>query len=110
QHRLSLCERIDDEAAEDLLHRIQIELEGGDDAEVAAAAADSPEQIGLILLVDPSQQTVGSHDLGGSKAARSRAVPARQPSDAAAERVAGHANRPGEAVERREPVRMRGGN
>ena len=39
-----------DEAGEHLgTHRVQRELERGHDAEVAATAADAPEQIGVLL-------------------------------------------------------------
>ena len=64
----------------------------------------------MVLVVDLQQSTVGGHQFRGSKAACGRAVLARQPSDAAAEHVAGDPNRPGKAVERRESVRMRGGD
>ena len=69
-----------------------------------------PKEIGVVLVVDLQQSTVGGHQFRGSKAACGRAVLAHQPSDAAAERVARDPNRPGKAVERRESVRMRGGD
>ena len=43
--------------------RQQLELELGDDAEVAAAAAQRPEQVGLALGVDLDDLAVGGHEL-----------------------------------------------
>ena len=39
-------------AADDLLERVHLEGEGGDDAEIAAAAAEGPEEIGMVVRVD----------------------------------------------------------
>ena len=51
QHVLRVGERMDDEAGEDLrADRVQPELERRDDAEIAAAAADRPEQVGVLRL------------------------------------------------------------
>jgi hypothetical protein len=42
---------------------VQPELELGDDAEVAAAAADAPEQVGVLVLAGPYHPAVGEDDL-----------------------------------------------
>jgi hypothetical protein len=42
---------------------VEPELELGDDAEVAAAAADAPEQVGVLVLAGAYHAAVGQHDL-----------------------------------------------
>src|SRR5205085_678511 len=43
---------------------VQLELELGDDAEVATATAQSPEQVGVFLLRGSQDSTVGGDHLG----------------------------------------------
>ena len=40
-------------------------LDRGDDAEVAAAAAQAPEEIGVLLLGRADEMTVGGDDIEG---------------------------------------------
>ena len=47
--------REEQRARVDLRHGEQLELERRDDAEVAAAAAHCPEQVGLVVVVDAAQ-------------------------------------------------------
>jgi hypothetical protein len=42
-------------------------LETGHDAGVAAAAADRPEEVGLVVCVDVAQLAVGRDDVGGEE-------------------------------------------
>jgi hypothetical protein len=69
-------------------HREQLEFERGDDAVVAAPASDRPEQVGLVVVVDPAELAVGRHDLDGGEGVRLQAVLAAEPAHAAAQRVA----------------------
>jgi hypothetical protein len=46
---------------------VQPVAEPGHDAEVAAAAADRPEQVRLVVGVDDADAAVGRHDLGASR-------------------------------------------
>ena len=47
--------------------RVQLELEAGDHAEVAAAAADRPEQVGVLVGAGAHRLAVGGHDVGGEQ-------------------------------------------
>ncbi len=88
---------------------IEAELEARHDAEVAAAAADGPEQVGVLLLARGDDAAVGRDDLDGDQRIDGQAVLADEPADAATERQAGHADAAGVAERRREPVRTRRG-
>ena len=86
----------------ELAQRDQLELDRGDDAEVAAAAAQRPEQVGRSrggrrARGVPSAVTtsIGQHAVGGE------AVAAAEPAEAAAERVADDADVGRRAGERR---------
>ena len=71
--------------------RMQAEAEARDDAEVAATAAQRPEQIGVLGLVGGDDRAIGQHHLGFDQVVASQAVAARQPADAAAQGEPGHA-------------------
>ena len=45
--------------------RMEPELEGRDDAEVAAAAPEAPEQVGVLLLAGDEKFAVGRDDVAG---------------------------------------------
>ena len=74
------------------------------DADVAAATADRPEQVGVALLVDGQDPAVGGHDLGRDQVVDRHAVLAGEEADAATGRQAADADagrvteRDGEAV------------
>jgi hypothetical protein len=80
------------------------ELDRGDDAEVAAAPAQGPEEIGVVLRVGAHQLAVGGDELQRRDGVGLQAVLARQPAHAAAERVAGDADVRRRAVERGEAM------
>ncbi len=84
QHRAA-----DDRAA--LADVVAAEREGGDDAEVPAAAAQRPEQVGVVVFAGGDERAVGQHHVGGQEVVDGQAEPAGQVADAAAERQAGHA-------------------
>ena len=46
---------------------VQAELELGDDPEVAAAAAQRPEQVGVLVVARPGDPAVGGDDLRGDE-------------------------------------------
>jgi hypothetical protein len=69
---------------------MQLELEGGHDTEIAAAAAQCPEQVLVFLITGVNQLGVGSDDVGGNEIVDGQAELARGPAEAAAEREAGN--------------------
>ena len=64
---------------------MQSVFNGRDDAEVAAAAAQRPEQIGVFSRVRHSELTVSGHDIGRDHVVDGETVLAHQPAQAAAE-------------------------
>ena len=88
QERRGVVAGEEDAAAEQRGHRDQLELQRGDDAEVALAAADGPEQLGLGVGADPAQPAVGGDDLDGGHVVGREAVLATQRAHAPTERVA----------------------
>ena len=75
----------------------------GHDAEVAAAAAQGPEQLGLVLGVGADEAALGGDELDRGHGVRLHAVLAGEPADAAAERVADDADVRRGAVQRGQP-------
>ena len=57
-----VVEVVDHRPREDVRERMAAERERGDDSEVAAAAADRPEEIRLALGVGLDDRAVGEHD------------------------------------------------
>jgi hypothetical protein len=53
--------------------RLEPKLERGDDAEVAAAAADRPEEGGVLIRRRPLDASVGGDDLGRDEIVRAEA-------------------------------------
>src|SRR5204863_7859773 len=94
----------DEHASDDLVDLLQSELEPGDDTEVAAAAADRPEQVGVRLVVDPQHLTASGDDVGRHHVVDGEAVLAGQVADAAAQREAADPYRTGVAEAHRETV------
>jgi hypothetical protein len=62
---------------------VQAELEAGDDAEVAAAAAQRPEQLRVAVSVGAQPPAVGAHDLDGQQVVDRQPVLADQVADPA---------------------------
>ena len=63
--------------ANTIFDRVQLEEEAGDDAEIAAAAAQRPEQVGVLLLAGGDEAAVGQHDVGLEQIVDGQAVLAR---------------------------------
>ena len=83
---------------------VQAVLEAGRDAEVAAAAADRPEQVRVVLGVDAEQLAVRGHDLGGQQVVDREAVFADEVAHATAKRDPADPDRAGVAEPGREAV------
>ena len=92
QHLGCPLDRPEHRAGVDLGDRVEPELDGGDDAEVAAAAAQRPEQGRLGVGVGAHQLAVGGDHLDRGDAVGGDAVGAAEPAEPAAERVADHAH------------------
>ncbi len=86
---------------------MQLEFELGDDPEVTAAAAQAPEQVGVLVRAGVQQPAVGGDEIGADEVVAGEAVLAHQPADPTAERVPGDTRRRYEASGGGEAVRLR---
>ena len=87
---------------------MQRELEPGDDAEVAAAAAQRPEQVGVLAGAGAAHRAVGADDVRRHQVVDGHPVRPREPAEAAAQRQPGDAGRRVDAERRRQAVLERG--
>ena len=95
-------DREDEPAGVDLGERVEVELDRGDHAEAPAAAAQRPEHVGVALAVGTDvASALRGDELDRRHAVRREAVAAREPADAAAERVADDADVPAHRAEQR---------
>ena len=101
--------RQDQHSADDSVQPVELELEPGRDAVVAAAAADRPEQVGMRLGVHAKELAVGGYHVRGEQAVDREPVLADEISDASAEREPADPDRTGVAERCREPVLGGGG-
>ena len=86
---------------------MEVELELRHDAEVAAAAAQPPQQLRVLGLAGVDEPPVRGDDVGGDQVVAREAELAHRPADAAAEREPGDAGARHEPAGRREAVRLR---
>jgi hypothetical protein len=87
----------------DLLQR---ERERHDDADVAAAAAQRPEQVGLLGLARAHEPAVGEHHVGRDQVVDRQAASAGEVAESPAEGDAADAGRGDDAARQREAERM----
>ena len=99
-----------DGAAHEPVHGMEAGREPRGDAEVAAAAAEAPEEVRLTLGVHRDDVAVRGDHLDCDEGVDGQAVLAHQPADAATQRQAADADRRGVAVGGREAVCLRGGS
>ena len=85
-------DREPEDAGVDLRDREEVELDRRDDPEGAAAAAERPEQVRLVRPVGADEVARGRDDLDRGDLVGADAVLAREPGEAAAERVADDAD------------------
>jgi len=78
-------------AAVDVLDRVQPELQRGHQAEVAAAAAQRPEEVRVLPLAGHQETAVGGHHVGRDQVVAGEPVATAEIAHAAAERQAAHA-------------------
>ena len=86
-------DRVGDQAARDHLQRVQAVREGRRDAEVAAAAAQRPEEVRVGRLGHFAHLAGGVDELDGQQVVGGQAVLGHQPAEAAAERQPGDSGR-----------------
>ena len=86
---------------------LELELQRGDDAEVAAATAQPPEELGVAVGAGAHEAAVGGHDVGAHEVVAGQALLAHEPADAAAQGEARDAGGRDEAAGGREPEGLR---
>ena len=108
EHLARLVDGPDDESRQDIaVEFVQLQVESCHDAEVPAAAADCPEEVGLVVCADVTDLAVRRDDFGADEVIDCQPVPAIQSAEAAAgretadARVGNHAGRRDEAVRER---------
>ncbi len=107
RHQLGrLFERPENRSAVHRADRVQPEEERGDDAEVAAAAAHRPEQVGVLIRIGGDEAAVGEHHIHLEQVVNRQAERAREVADAAAERQPADSRRGDEAARGRQPEWM----
>ena len=87
---------------------MRLEQEARHDAEVAAAPAHGPEQVGMLALAGRHEAAVGKHHVDFEQVVDRQAVLAREVAGAAAERQPGHAGAPDDTERHREAERVGG--
>ena len=85
-------------------HRMGLELKLGDHPEVAAAAAQRPEQVGVLVGAGVHQRAVGEHHVGPDEAVDRQPEAACQMPETAAEREPANPGRRDDPRRRRAPV------
>ena len=91
---------------------MQVEFEGGRDAEVGAGPAQAPEQFRVLVAAGRDVAAVGGHQLDRAKVVDGQAEPPLKPAHAATQRQAGdagvadHADRAYQAVRLRRLVEL----
>src|SRR5436305_12541012 len=72
--------------------RLQLILEVRDNTEVAAATAQRPEQLRVVIFGGPDAAAVGQHDLCRDQVVHAQAHHCSQPADTTAQGEAGYAD------------------
>ena len=92
-----------------VVDRVRLEGELRHDAEVAAAAADRPEEVRVLVGAGRDLRAVGEHELRREQVVDRQPVAAGEVAVPAAERQAGDTGRGDDPAGHREPVLVRGG-
>jgi hypothetical protein len=95
--------------ADDRRERMEAEGEPGRHAEVAATAAEPPQQFGRLLLVGENHVSSGRDDLGGDQVVAGEAVLRGEVADPTAERKPSDSGRPNDAAGRDQAAGLRRG-
>jgi hypothetical protein len=89
QHLGRALEREEHRSGVELVHGVDRELDRGHDPEVAAATAQCPEEVGVVLGVRTHEAAVGGDELEGGDGVGLQPILAGEPPHATAERVPG---------------------
>jgi hypothetical protein len=104
QHLRAAIDREEQHPGIQFAHRVQPHLQRGHHPDAAAAAADRPEQVRLVVRVGAHEASVRGHEFHCGDAVGGQPVAAGQPAHPAAEGIAGHADVRGGARERGQAV------
>ena len=85
-------DREEEDAGIQLGRLVELQLDRGHDPEAPPAAADGPEQVGLVVSICADENAVRRDELDGRDAVRGETAAAGEPAHAAAERVADDAD------------------
>ena len=103
-----IVELVEERAAEhDRADLVQPVLEGDDDAEVAGASAQAPEEVRVLGLGRGHESPVSGDEIDGEQIVDRQTVLAGEPADSAAERQAGDSGVRDLAAGQCEAVRLR---
>jgi len=98
---------VDEGASEDRrTDLVKVELETGDDPEVAAAATDGPEQVGVLVVTGVEESAVGRDHVRPAEIVDREPVFRGEPAEAAADGQPGDAGRRVDAERRGEAERL----
>ena len=93
EDRLGLLERMDHDTGQHRADRMELVLEGGDDAKVPAATPHAPEEVGVLRGAGREELAVGRDEIDREQVIGGQAVLACQIAPAAAEGEPGDAGR-----------------
>ncbi len=103
-----LVEFVEEQPHVHVVHRVQLELEGRDHPEVAAATPQRPEQILVLSGAGRTHLTVGGDHLGREQVVEAEAIAPSQVTDAAAQSEPGHTGSGNDATGGGQPEGMGG--
>src|SRR5262245_65305837 len=93
QYRRGNVELVEQRPAHDVADLVELKLEAGDDAEVAATAAQGPEQIFVLVIARGDLPAIGENDIGRQQVVDGEPDAAGQVAYAAAQPQAAHPGR-----------------
>src|SRR6185437_1302320 len=107
QYELRLLCRPHDHARIYLTYGMQCKLEAGDDAQAAAAAPQSPEQVRMFFRARPNEPAISENDRGCPQVVDGQSEPAHQPASTATEGESADSGARDEPAGRCEPAARR---